>query len=119
MTNVNAAPDDEFFKPVGHVGRPDAADADERQPPAGGDVSVQHSSRKGTVMIRATVEHVGLAGDTEMTVIVKWPASTFEGQPCAQSPLPGPAVAITPITPLNGPAAKNYGPGPLYGEKAE
>jgi hypothetical protein len=82
-------------------------------------VPVQHSSRQGTVVIRATVEHIGLAGDTEMTVTVKWPASTFCVQPCAQPPLPGATTVTLPNVPPTGPAAPRFEPGPLSGSKTD
>lgn len=45
------------------------------------------SSRQGSVIIHATVEHAGVIGDTEMTVNVKWPASSFCA-PCCEDHSP-------------------------------
>ncbi len=79
--------------------------------------NTQCTSRQGTVVIRATVEQIGLAGDTEMTVSVKWPASSFCIQPCAQSPAPREPGPISPNVPANGPVGRNnFDPGILYGE---
>jgi hypothetical protein len=47
-------------------------------------VTTVGSSRQGSVIIRATVEHAGVVGDTEMTVSVKWPASSFCA-PCCEN----------------------------------
>lgn len=104
-------------KPVGSkLGRSDTAGANSDPAQASNELYVQRSSRQGTVVIRATVEHIGLAGDTEMTVTVKWPAATFCAQSCTQSPAEDTSVATTANVPLNGPAAKNFNPGTLYGE---
>jgi hypothetical protein len=73
------------------------------------------SSRQGTVVIRATVEHIGVAGDTEMTVTVKWPASTFCVQPIEPCSAPGGPGPKTPRVPANGPLGHNFDPGTLYG----
>ena len=59
------------------------------QQPGGNGVTTQCTSRRGTVIIRASVEHIGLAGDTEMTVNVKWPASSFCVPVCADTPTSG------------------------------
>ena len=48
---------------------------------SGGAASGHCSTPRAGVVIRATVEHIGLVGETELTVNVKWPASTF----CVQS----------------------------------
>jgi hypothetical protein len=57
---------------------------------SGGNVFTTNcTSRSGAVIIRATVEHIGLAGDTEMTVSVKWPASSFCAPACADEPPSG------------------------------
>jgi hypothetical protein len=64
-----------------------------------------NSPRKAGVVIHATVEHMGLVGDTELTVKVNWPASTFCvpacGKPAAQTS-PGQDVQQVPE---NGPLA--------------
>lgn len=78
-------------------------------------VSAVHYSRQGGVVIRATVEHIGLVGDTEMTVNVKWPASSFCAPQCAQSPAPGGQVPMRNHAPANGPEAHNWNPGVLFG----
>jgi hypothetical protein len=86
--------------------------------PGGGsyETSAHCSSRQGTVVIRATVEHIGLAGDTEMTVSVKWPASTFCVQPCAQHATSDKQDKQISQVPANGPVGRNFDPGMLYGE---
>jgi hypothetical protein len=81
-----------------------------------GGSSAQYSSRKAGVVIRATVEHMGLVGDTELTVNVRWPASTFCVPSCGK-----PAGAAGPTTdtqrvPANGPLADF---GPIYGPSAD
>jgi hypothetical protein len=85
--------------------------------PSGGtyETSTCCSSRQGTVVIRATVEHIGVAGDTEMTVTVKWPASTFCVQPIEPCAAPGGPGPRTPRVPANGPIGHNFDPGMLYG----
>jgi hypothetical protein len=113
---LNAEPYDDFFKPVGPgVGRSDTSGGNGNPTGPSNEVSVQRSSHQGTVVIRATVEHIGLAGDTEMTVTVKWPAATFCAQPCNPSSAQDSAISKSANVPLNGPAAKNFAPGVLYG----
>ena len=115
--NLGAEPSDDSMKPVGSsTGRSDTSSGNSNSSQAGNEAYVQRSSHRGTVVIRATVEHLGLAGDTEMTVTVKWPASTFCVQPGAESPVQDRPVAKSANVPPNGPAAKNLEPGTLYGE---
>jgi hypothetical protein len=114
--NLGAEPFDPKNKPTtSSMGRSDTSSGNSNSNQAGSEAYVQHS-HTGTVMIRATVEHLGLAGDTEMTVTVKWPASTFCVQPGAESPVQDQPVAKSANVPPNGPAAKNLEPGTLYGE---
>ena len=63
------------------LGGPDGAGSG--KPSGGNVVTTVCSSHQGSVIIRATVEHVGVVGDTEMTVNVKWPASSFCA-PCCE-----------------------------------
>jgi hypothetical protein len=114
--NLSAEPFDDLNKPNKLVGRSDSPNGNSDLRRASNEAHIEHSSRQGTVVIRATVEHIGLAGDTEMTVTVKWPASTFCVQPCAQSPAQGTPVAKPANVPPNGPAAKSFEPGTLYGD---
>jgi hypothetical protein len=99
-------------KPTGSGGRDDGQGSGEG---FGGDHSGSNhgSPRKAGVVIRAYVEHVGLVGDTELTVNVKWPASTFSAQPCAKTAAPSTPPQDTQLVPGNGPLA---GIGSLYGE---
>jgi hypothetical protein len=96
---------------MGTSGRGDQ-DGDEN---SGGDRSGSNQChpRKAGVIIRAFVEHVGLVGDTEMTVNVKWPASTFCVQPCAKPHEPASPKQDTQCVPGNGPLANIS---TLYGE---
>jgi len=53
----------------------------------GGNVTTTYcTSRQGSVVIRATVEHIGVVGETEMTVHVRWPASSFCEPCCDETP---------------------------------
>jgi hypothetical protein len=112
---LNMQPDDLGWKPVGSVGRPDATARNGNPLFASNEATVQQSSRQGTVVIRATVEHIGLAGDTEMTVTVRWPAATFCVAPCTQPAAPNPPPAGATVVPQNGPLGKNLEPPMLFG----
>jgi hypothetical protein len=104
----------EEYSPVtSHTGRSDSSDTSVD----GGSqaTSVHYSSRQGSVVIRATVEHIGLVGDTEMTVSVKWPASSFCAPQCAQPPAPSGHDPKKDHVPANGPDARNWNPGMLFG----
>jgi hypothetical protein len=65
--------------------------------------------RKAGVVIRASVEHVGLAGDTELTVNVKWPAGTFSVQPCEKPVSSACQSPDAQNVPSNGPDSHNFG----------
>ena len=81
----------------------------------GGHMGSRHcSSQPASVVIRATVEHVGLVGDTELTVNVKWPASIFCVQPCGKPGAPSGQASDSQNVPANGPDAGNFDR--LYGE---
>jgi hypothetical protein len=101
--------------PVGsqHTGR----DYSEVPNGSGNDPSalVRCTSRQAGIVIRAMVEHIGPAGDTELTVNVKWPAGAFGTPQFAQASSndrPGTKTQVPP----NGPAAHSWEPGTLYGE---
>ena len=75
----------------------------------GGHAGSRHCSpQPATVLIRATVEHIGLIGDTELTVNVKWPASIFCVQPCGKPAAPAAQGSDTQHVPGNGPEASNF-----------
>jgi hypothetical protein len=71
------------------------------------------SPRNAGVIIRAYIEHVGVVGDAELTVNVKWPASSFCVQPCTKPDASTPRGDSQQV-PANGPQASNFGL--LYGE---
>jgi len=77
--------------------------------------SVHYSSRQGSVVIHATVEHIGLVGDTEMTVSVKWPASSFCAPQYTQSSAASGQDPTKNYVPANGPEASTLSPGMLFG----
>jgi hypothetical protein len=104
-------PASDEFKPVSHGREDSQSGADDSSGDNAG--SNQCHPRKAGVVIRAFVEHVGLAGDTELTVSVKWPASTFSVQPCAKPAAPSSPPPNSQDVPGNGPLA---GIGTLYGE---
>ncbi len=94
------------------LGRDDGQNSDGSTSSSGA-TSGQYSKPRAGVVIRATVEHIGVAGETELTVNVKWPASTFCVQPCDKPGKPA-NVAQEPLNvPGNGPEA-NFDT--LYGE---
>lgn len=64
------------------------------------------SVRKASVIIRASVEHVGLVGETELTVNVKWPVSAFCVPPCAKPATASDATGDPRNLPANAPPAK-------------
>jgi hypothetical protein len=103
-------------KPGGSGGREDSQDGGAAPiggAPGGGDaVPSYQSPRKAGVVIRATVEHMGLVGDTELTVNVKWPASTFCVPPCGKPATQAAPGQGTQQVPGNGPLADI---GTLYG----
>ena len=72
------------------------------------------SPQPAGVVIRATVEHIGLVGDTELTVNVKWPASIFCVHPGRKPPAPPCQASDSQQVPGNGPEASNFQT--LYGE---
>ena len=112
---LNTQPDEMGRKPVGSVGRPDATARNGNPSIASNEATVQQSSRQGTVVIRATVEHIGLAGDTEMTVTVRWPAASFCVDPSTQPAVSDGPPARATVVPQNGPLGKNLEPPVLYG----
>jgi len=72
----------------------------------GGHVPSTHGSpQPAGVVIRATVEHIGLVGDTELTVNVKWPASIFCVPPCKKPATPSGPGSDSQDVPANGPDA--------------
>jgi hypothetical protein len=81
---------------------------------SGETITTSSYARKAGVVIRASVEHVGLVGDTELTVNVKWPASTFCVPPCKKPAPPCDQPPDSQNVPGNGPEAGNFGI--LYGE---
>ncbi|MGA9673286.1 MAG: hypothetical protein WBQ94_29110 [Terracidiphilus sp.] len=103
-------------KPVGSsTGRGDGSEGDGN--PVGHEAVFSHGSpRRAGVVVRATVEHMGLAGETELTVNVKWPASTFCTPPCAKPTASAAAAQDSQHVPGNGPLA---GIGALYGPSVE
>lgn len=100
----------------GHTGRSNSPSDNSNQNAGTQQASVYCSSRQASVVIRATVEHIGLVGDTEMTVNVKWPASTFCCPPCTHSPAPGGTISNKTQVPGNGPEAHTLKTGLLQGE---
>lgn len=100
MNNENMPTD---TKPTPRMGRPEGEDGQEHS--AGDPAPIQGSLRKAGVIIRASVEHVALAGETELTVNVKWPASAFCVPPCA-TPAATDASQSSLHVPANAPSAK-------------
>lgn len=95
------------LKPTGPTGRGDGQSDDGD---AGGEsaASSHCSPRRAGVVIRATVEHIGLAGETELTVNVKWPTATFCAQPCEKVSGHAPKTEAPEQVPGNGPLAPNF-----------
>ena len=103
-------------KGTGTQGRGDGQGSDGTS--GGGHVGSRHCSpQPASVVIRATVEHIGLVGDTELTVNVKWPASIFCVQPCAKPGAPSGPAPDPQNVPANGPDAGNFDR--LYGETTD
>lgn len=102
-------------KPGGPIGR---GDDQNNNGAVGGDAAATGHcpAPKAGVVIRATVEHVGLVGETELTVNVKWPASTFCVPQHGKHPAPPPPPP-DPQVPNNGPQAKRFDA--LIGEAVE
>ena len=63
------------------------------------------TSRQGSVVIRATVEHIGVVGETEMTVHVRWPASSFCEPCCDEAPTGAGLGPVKNAVPKTGPGA--------------
>ena len=87
-----------------HVGRDDGGDAGTTT--AGGPAIYHSAPHKAGVVIRASVEHVCLAGDTELTVNVKWPASAFCVPLCTKPAKTSDAAGDARNVPANSPSAK-------------
>jgi len=87
-----------------HQGRPDGDDAGNAK--VGAPATYRNAPRQAGVVIRASVEHVGLAGETELTVNVKWPASAFCLPPCAKPATASGVAGDTRNLPANAPAAR-------------
>ena len=98
-------PETDFDKEA-HGGREKEGEA--RNTKAGAPATSHSAPHQAGVVIRASVEHVGIAGETELTVNVKWPASAFCVPPCAKSvtgdgcaqhvPSTGPSSKIRTVT---------------------
>jgi hypothetical protein len=99
-------------KPTGFSGRGDDQGGDGNSI-GDNSGSNQCSQPKAGVVIRAFVEHIGLVGDTELTVNVKWPASTFCVQQHVKPTAPTDPAPSVQLVPGNGPLADI---GILYGE---
>jgi hypothetical protein len=73
-------------------------------------------------VIRATVEHIGLVGDTELTVNVRWPASSFCVQAGKKPAVSADQASDSQFVPENGPDAVLWGeaadPGPYTEAKS-
>jgi hypothetical protein len=106
-------------KDIGTQGRGDGQGSEGTS--SGGHTGSKHGSpQPASVVIRATVEHVGLVGDTELTVNVKWPASIFCVQPYGKPAAPSGQASDSQNVPANGPDAGNVGNfDRLYGEATD
>jgi hypothetical protein len=93
-------------KPGGPIGRGNAQN-NEGDASGDGAAAGHYSPRKAGVVIRATVEHMGLVGDTELTVNVKWPASTFCVTQYGKPHVPPPPPDLQQV-PDNSPLAKRF-----------
>ena len=104
-------------KDTGTVGRGDLPGSDGTS--AGGhDASSSCSPPRAGVVIHATVEHIGVVGDTELCVNVKWPASAFCVQTHKQPAASADQGSDSPFVPENGPDSLIFGeaaadPGPF------
>jgi hypothetical protein len=87
----------------GTQGRPNSSSGNGTQNSGAHDGSASRSRQAG-VVINATIEHIGLVGETEMQVTVKWPASTFCAPPCEHPVSQGQSVNVTNV-PKNSPEA--------------
>ena len=86
-------------------GRDDGAGNGAPKAVGGGVTVTQHTCRQGSVVIRATVEHTGVVGDTEMTVHVRWPASSFCAPCCEETSSSEGQDSDAPALLSNGPGA--------------
>ncbi len=102
----------QVIKVTNPMGRDDGQ-GDEGRSSSGGAASGQCSTPRAGVVIRATVEHIGLVGETELTVNVKWPASTFCVQSGDKQAAPATPAQEPLDVPSNGPES-NFDT--LYGE---
>ena len=96
----------------GTVGRGDAQGSDASSS-GGHHTSSSCSPPRAGVVIHATVEHIGLVGDTELSVHVKWPASTFCVQASKKPPASDDQTSDSQSVPENGPDSL------LWGEAAD
>ena len=87
-----------------HGGRDEGGEAGNT--PVGAPAAYHSAPHKAGVVIRASVEHVGLAGETELTVNVKWPASAFCVPACAKPATASDATGDARNVPANAPPAK-------------
>ncbi|WP_128915464.1 hypothetical protein [Granulicella sibirica] len=83
--------------------------------PQNDDPSVCVSPGRAGVVIRAYVEHVGVVGETELTVNVKWPATAFCVKP---APYPPDIPPNPQITPGNGPQSQAPDFDVIFGERS-
>ena len=95
-------------KDIGTVGR---GEGEGRDVTSGGghDASSSYSPTQAGVVIRATVEHIGGVGDTELWVNVKWPASTFCVQADKKPAASADQVSDSQFVPGNGPDSMLWG----------
>jgi hypothetical protein len=63
------------------------------------------SAGESTVVLRASVEHYGAVGDTELTLTVKWPAGSISTQPRGSAPHVGDSKPRNENQPANLPNA--------------
>jgi hypothetical protein len=105
------APDNSAQAPLhsptgGAQGRSGSPSAQVNRNAGSHEASAYGCTRQASVVIHATIEHIGLVGETEMQVNVKWPASTFCAPPCERPASVAPTVNETGLPP-NGPGAPN------------